>query len=277
MSYNFVENGAFVNSIVGEGTRLTGELDLNGLLRIDGDFIGTIRTANGKVLIGKNGRAKCTITAGTVVVGGALKGNIYASEKVIILSSGIIFGNIYTAKLIVEEGVILDGNCIIKNNYKENIDLSKEPGAVTASSSYGSDAAATPSSYADPDAAPTSSSYGSDSTATPSNYAEPDAAPTSSSYGSDSTATPSSYAEPDAAPTSSSYGSDAAATPSSYAEPDAAPTPSSYGSDSTATPGSYTNQEPATTPGTYTESEIAPSKELDEKTLSENITRGPLL
>jgi len=126
MSNSFIEDGTFVNSIVGEGTRLNGELDLNGLLRIDGDFSGTIRT-NGKVLIGKNGRAKCVITASTVVVGGALRGNIYSSEKVIILSSGIIFGNIFTPRLIVEEGVILDGNCTIKSNYSENADKIKEP------------------------------------------------------------------------------------------------------------------------------------------------------
>lgn len=134
MSNSFVEDGAFVNSIVGEGTKLNGELDLNGLLRIDGDFTGTIKT-NGKVLIGKNGRAKCTITASTVVVGGALRGNIYSSEKVIILSSGIMLGNIFTPRLIVEEGVIFDGNCTIKSNYAENIDLLKEPGIKAVSSS----------------------------------------------------------------------------------------------------------------------------------------------
>jgi len=132
MSNSIVEDGTFVNSIVGEGTRLNGELDLNGLLRIDGDFSGTIRT-NGKVLIGKNGRAKCTISASTVVVGGALRRNIYSTEKVIILSSGIIFGNIFTPRLIVEEGVILDGNCTIKSNYAEGIDLLKEPGIAAVS------------------------------------------------------------------------------------------------------------------------------------------------
>ena len=134
MSNSFVEDGTFVNSIVGEGTRLNGELDLNGLLRIDGDFSGVIKT-NGKVLIGKNGRAKCTITASTVVIGGAFRGDIYSSEKVTILSSGIIFGNIYTPRLIVEEGVILDGNCIIKNNYTENIYSIKKPGITAVSSS----------------------------------------------------------------------------------------------------------------------------------------------
>lgn len=124
MSNNFVEDGAFVNSIVGEGTRLKGELDLNGLLRIDGDFIGTIRTT-GKVLIGKNGRAECTISASTVVVGGAVRGDIYSTEKVIILSSGIMLGNIYTPRLIVEEGVIFDGNCYINSNFGVNKELSE--------------------------------------------------------------------------------------------------------------------------------------------------------
>ena len=163
MSNSFVEDGTFVNSIVGEGTRLNGELDLNGLLRIDGDFSGTIRT-NGKVLIGKNGRAKCTITASTVVVGGALRGNIYSSEKVIILSSGIIFGNIFTPRLIVEEGVILDGTCTIKSNYAENIDHLKESAKEAVkepeNTSYSNSSGTTPAPAATSD----SSQYSSVST-----------------------------------------------------------------------------------------------------------------
>ena len=119
MSNNLIEDRAFVNSIVGEGTRFNGELDLNGLLRIDGDFTGTI-TTTGKVLVGKNGRAECTINASTVVIGGAVKGNIYSSERVIVLSSGMILGNIYTPRLIVEEGVILDGECVIDEDYNKN-------------------------------------------------------------------------------------------------------------------------------------------------------------
>ena len=119
MSNNLIEDRAFVNSIVGEGTRFNGELDLNGLLRIDGDFTGTIKTT-GKVLVGKNGRAECTINASTVVIGGAVKGNIYSSERVIVLSSGMILGNIYTPRLIVEEGVILDGECVIDVDYKKD-------------------------------------------------------------------------------------------------------------------------------------------------------------
>ena len=105
-------DSAYINSIIGEGTRFNGELDLNGLLRIDGDFCGTVRT-KGKVLVGKNGRAECTVYAGTVVVGGVVKGNIFAEEKVVILSTGVVLGNVASPRFIVEEGVILNGNCRI--------------------------------------------------------------------------------------------------------------------------------------------------------------------
>ncbi len=110
MSDAHISDDAFINSIIGEGTKFSGEFDLNGLLRIDGDFTGVIRT-RGKVLVGKNGRAECTMHAGTVVVGGVVKGEITSTEKVIVLSTGLVVGSITTPRLIVEEGVLIDGTC----------------------------------------------------------------------------------------------------------------------------------------------------------------------
>ncbi len=112
MSDTRISDDAFINSIIGEGTRFKGEFDLSGLLRIDGDFSGTIRTT-GKILVGKNGRADCTLNAGTVVIGGVVRGEIFSTEKVIILSTGLVLGNITTPRLIVEEGVIFNGTCRI--------------------------------------------------------------------------------------------------------------------------------------------------------------------
>jgi cytoskeletal protein CcmA (bactofilin family) len=112
MSDTHISDDAFINSIIGEGTRFKGEFDLNGLLRIDGDFSGVIRT-KGKVLVGQNGRAECTLHAGTVVIGGVVRGEVFSTEKVIILSTGLMLGNVTTPRLIVEEGVILNGSCRI--------------------------------------------------------------------------------------------------------------------------------------------------------------------
>ncbi len=101
-----------VNSIIGEGSEFKGEFKINGLLRIDGNFQGTIET-DGKVLIGQTGCAVTDIKARLVVVGGSVRGNIFATERVIFLSTGVIRGNIITPSLIMEEGVKFEGNCTI--------------------------------------------------------------------------------------------------------------------------------------------------------------------
>ena len=101
-----------VNSIIGEGSEFKGEFTINGLLRIDGKFRGSIET-EGRVLIGQTGEAITDIKASVVVIGGKVKGNIYAKERVIMLSTGRIEGNIITPGILMEEGVIFEGNCTI--------------------------------------------------------------------------------------------------------------------------------------------------------------------
>ncbi len=121
MSDHLDTNGVFINSIIGEGTSFSGDILLSGLIRIDGDFKGSI-TTTGKVLIGKNGRAECTIKAQTVVIGGVVKGDIISDDKVVILSTGMLIGNIAAPRLIAEEGVILDGVCkILSGNSEEQV------------------------------------------------------------------------------------------------------------------------------------------------------------
>jgi len=114
MAHNstYTHEDSFVNSIIGEGTTLRGEFNLNGLLRIDGVFYGKVKT-NGKVLVGKNGVAECTIISGTVVIGGKVKGDILATERITLLSTGELIGNIKTPRLVIEEGVVFDGTCEI--------------------------------------------------------------------------------------------------------------------------------------------------------------------
>ena len=71
------------------------------------------KSTEGKVLIGQSGEAFTDIKARLVVVGGSVRGNIFATERVIFLSSGKITGNIITPSLIMEDGVVFEGNCTI--------------------------------------------------------------------------------------------------------------------------------------------------------------------
>jgi cytoskeletal protein CcmA (bactofilin family) len=56
------------------------------------------------------------------VVGGTIKGNIEATEKLEMLSTGKVFGNIRTAKLKIADGVVFEGKCeMIKNPQAINV------------------------------------------------------------------------------------------------------------------------------------------------------------
>lgn len=108
MAQQSIGETPLVNSIVGVGTHFKGQLSVTGLLRVDGDFSGSIQTS-GRVIIGRGGRADCTIDAATVVIGGVFRGTIYAREKVIALDTAIILGNIFAPRIVAETGVLLDG------------------------------------------------------------------------------------------------------------------------------------------------------------------------
>jgi cytoskeletal protein CcmA (bactofilin family) len=117
MSAPGIEDG-FINSIVGPGTFFRGHVELNGLLRVDGDFSGSIKTA-GRVIIGQAGRADCAVEAGSVVVGGLFRGEIFASEKVVLLASSVVIGSIVAPRLVVETGVVLNASFSVTGQHTD--------------------------------------------------------------------------------------------------------------------------------------------------------------
>jgi cytoskeletal protein CcmA (bactofilin family) len=118
MNEHQTQEGSIINSIIGTGTKFKGEFELNGVLRIDGDFTGSIQT-KGRVFIGSTGRAECIMHAGNVVIGGIVRGDIFSSEMVTILSTGMVIGTITTPRLIIEDGVIFNGVCRVSEKSTE--------------------------------------------------------------------------------------------------------------------------------------------------------------
>jgi cytoskeletal protein CcmA (bactofilin family) len=127
MLKNSISSDFSINSIIGEHTSFKGIFNIQGPLRIDGDFTGKI-VSSGKVIISKTGRAECVILAKNVVVGGVVKGDIYAEDKVIVLKSSEIIGNIYSSSITMDDGVIFNGKCEIihKNSIKDIIENKKK-------------------------------------------------------------------------------------------------------------------------------------------------------
>ncbi len=101
-----------LNSIIGKGSSIKGNLKINGFVRIDGDLDGNLETS-GNVIIGENARVLGNIEARSVsVIGGIVYGNIIAPESVKLLSSSVVIGDVQTHRLQSDEKVIINGHCI---------------------------------------------------------------------------------------------------------------------------------------------------------------------
>ncbi len=111
-----------INSIIGKGSSIKGDLKINGFIRVDGDLNGDLETS-GNVIVGETARIRGNIIAKSVsVIGGIVYGNIIAPESVKLLSTSVVIGDIQTHRLQSDEKVILHGHCIalLEQNPYEN-------------------------------------------------------------------------------------------------------------------------------------------------------------
>lgn len=107
------------NSTIGENSYFNGRFFINGSLKIDGKFEGKSLQAD-QLYIGPTGRVKTNVTASSVIVEGIIVGNIIARNRVMLLPTARILGDISTPELIIQNGVILEGRCMISNDLKHS-------------------------------------------------------------------------------------------------------------------------------------------------------------
>lgn len=93
---------------LGKDVRFKGVIHFEGTLQIDSHFEGEIHT-KGVLTVGEHGVIKGTIHAGTVISGGKIKGNITAAEKVELLKSAILVGDVHSSFFSMEVGAHIQG------------------------------------------------------------------------------------------------------------------------------------------------------------------------
>ncbi len=99
-----------VNSILGEGSSIKGNIRIEGSMRVDGDFEGNL-TVTESLIVGKSGNVKAELEVGEAVVGGRVTGRIRASERVELQTGSRMEGDVYTQSFMIEDGVFFRGSC----------------------------------------------------------------------------------------------------------------------------------------------------------------------
>lgn len=100
------------NTTIGEDSAFEGRCAINGNLRVDGRFVGPVLEVE-QLYVGPAGKIKTDVTANVVVVEGVVLGNITAASRVLLQSTARVLGNVTTPELIIQDGVILDGECSV--------------------------------------------------------------------------------------------------------------------------------------------------------------------
>jgi len=106
--YTETDNSAI--NLIGTGTEITGDINSNGDIRVDGALNGNLKTS-GKLVIGETGKIKGEIVCKNSEVLGTIQGKISVSELLSLKASSRIEGDIVTKKLAIEPGARFTGNC----------------------------------------------------------------------------------------------------------------------------------------------------------------------
>ncbi|MBM3245892.1 MAG: helix-turn-helix domain-containing protein [Candidatus Omnitrophica bacterium] len=85
-------------------------------LRINGKFEGNLE-ARGNLTIGQAAAVTADIVGDNVIIGGRIRGRITAKQRLILLPTAIVQGDIYAARLNIAEGAILEGNCSMLHDF----------------------------------------------------------------------------------------------------------------------------------------------------------------
>jgi len=107
-----------INAFLGKDTEFEGKFSFTGAVRVDGKISGEI-FSNGTLIAGESAVIKAQIHVADIIISGEVHGDILAEKKIEIIVPGKLFGNIKTPKLVLEEGVIFEGNCKMKDLKEE--------------------------------------------------------------------------------------------------------------------------------------------------------------
>ena len=102
--------GADHINMVGEGAVLEGALTAPGDIHVRGEVRGSVH-AHGKVVIAHEGYVEGQVKAQNADIAGRVDGDVHVESRLILKGPARINGNLFTGRLVIEEGAVYNGSC----------------------------------------------------------------------------------------------------------------------------------------------------------------------
>ena len=108
-----------IDTLIGTGSVLKGDLEFTGGLRVDGRIKGHVSAQDsnkGTLVLSESGVIEGDINVPHVVINGTVNGNIVSGGHVELQASAKITGDIHYKAVEMELGAILNGSLVTDNN-----------------------------------------------------------------------------------------------------------------------------------------------------------------
>lgn len=104
-----------IDTLIGVDTRIEGNIQFSGGLRIDGTVLGAITEPNDNpstLILSEYGRVEGAITASKVVINGAVIGPVKAAQFIELQTKARITGDVYYNSLEMHTGAVIEGKLV---------------------------------------------------------------------------------------------------------------------------------------------------------------------
>jgi len=118
-----------IETVIGKDTIIKGAIHSKGTIRIDGQFEGDISTT-GNIMVGDSAIITAQISALNATIGGTVYGNVDVSEKLELLPSAKMYGDIKVGVLNISAGATFKGVCEMHQDKNPSTNKGKVESAV---------------------------------------------------------------------------------------------------------------------------------------------------
>ncbi len=104
-----------IDSLIGAGTRIDGNVVFSGGLRIDGEVHGNISSENaqeGTLVISEKASVEGAICVAHVVINGSVIGPVSAAESLELLPSARVTGDVEYLQIEMQQGAVIQGRLV---------------------------------------------------------------------------------------------------------------------------------------------------------------------
>ena len=115
-----------IDTLIGPGTAITGDITFSGGLRVDGEIKGNVRSAGGgptTLVISEHAKVEGEIAVSHVVINGTVNGPVLSTEFLELQDKARVNGDVQYSSIEIHLGAVVQGNLVHTGTTAKSVEL----------------------------------------------------------------------------------------------------------------------------------------------------------